>query len=151
MTLHSSEANSNVFTVSLLALITAVFYYPLLGAWFLGDDTQWMWFSAVNPLWKIFFDSDTYLYINDANFTPMLGLSFKIDWNLFHMNQWDTMFIPSSRCGHHLSCSTCLSGFSLDEPLPFSEACYLLSIRLPLQWSVVSRTATIWKACSGRS
>jgi len=86
MTLHSSEANSNVFTVSLLALITAVFYYPLLGAWFLGDDTQWMWFSAVNPLWKIFFDSDTYLYINDANFTPMLGLSFKVDWNLFHMN-----------------------------------------------------------------
>ncbi len=87
MTLHrSAERTESIFTSLLLAIVTALFYYPLLGAWFLGDDTQWMWFSAVNPLWKIFFDSDIYLYINDANFTPMLGLSFKVDWTLFHMN-----------------------------------------------------------------
>lgn len=87
MTHHSgAEKGERFLTAFLLALVTAIFYYPLLGAWFLGDDTQWMWFSAVNPLWKIFFDTDTYRYINDANFTPMLGLSFKVDWKLFHMN-----------------------------------------------------------------
>lgn len=72
--------------VFFIAVLIAFLYGPLANAWFLGDDTQWMWFSAVNPVWKIFFDSDTYLYINDANFTPMLGLSFKTDWFLFRMN-----------------------------------------------------------------
>lgn len=87
MTRHSGGGSRGGFlSAFLVALIIAIFYYPLLNAWFLGDDTQWMWFSAISPVWKIFFDSGTYLYINDANFTPMLGLSFKIDWKLFQMD-----------------------------------------------------------------
>src|SRR4030043_1287166 len=87
MTLHKgTERLKGLMPFFLMAVVIASFYSPLLDAWFLGDDTQWMWFSAVNPLWKIFFDSNTYLYINDANFTPMLGLSFKMDWSLFKMN-----------------------------------------------------------------
>jgi hypothetical protein len=69
-----------------MALLIVFLYGPLVNSWFLGDDTQWIWFSAINPLTKIFFDSGTYLYINDANFTPMLAMSFKLDWLLFHMN-----------------------------------------------------------------
>jgi hypothetical protein len=87
MTLHKgTERLKGLMPFFLMAVVIAFIYSPLLDAWFLGDDPQWMWFSAVNPLWKIFFDSSTYLYINDANFTPMLGLSFKMDWSLFKMN-----------------------------------------------------------------
>jgi len=87
MTLRKgTERLKGLMPFFLMAVVIASFYSHLLDAWFLGDDPQWMWFSAVNSLRKIFFDSSTYLYINDANFTPMLGLSFKMDWSLFKMN-----------------------------------------------------------------
>jgi hypothetical protein len=72
--------------LAILFFAVVFFYAPFLHSWFLMDDTQWMSFSAANSLRKIFFDSGTYLKITRDSFTPMLGLSFKLDWLLFKMN-----------------------------------------------------------------
>ncbi len=67
----------------LFGLIILFVYWPLRHAGFIIDDPQYVWFSATNPIMKILFDPSTYMYINPSNFTPLLGLTFKIDSYLF--------------------------------------------------------------------
>ncbi len=60
-------------------------YLPLLTGYFSADDISWIWFSATKSTGEIFFSPLEYRSISSNNFTPMLGLSFKIDWHLFGM------------------------------------------------------------------
>jgi hypothetical protein len=87
MKLITTDMLKRLFLPMVLFFAVVFFYAPFLHSWFLLDDTQWLSFSAANhPLWKIFFDSSTYLTITRDSFTPMLGLSFKLDWLLFKMD-----------------------------------------------------------------
>jgi hypothetical protein len=74
------------FFVVLFLFGIGAFYVPLLGAYFASDDIPWIWFSATKSAWQIFFVPEQYRAIIGSNFTPMLGLSYKIDWLLFGMD-----------------------------------------------------------------
>ena len=75
------------FSPYLIFGITILFlYWPLRHAGFIIDDPQYVWFSAGNSIYNIFSDPPTYMYINPSNFTPMLGLTFKIDSHFFKAN-----------------------------------------------------------------
>ena len=75
------------FSPYLILGTTVLFLHlPLSHAGFIIDDPQYVWFSARNSIYNIFFDPPTYMYINPSNFTPMLGLTFKIDSYFFKAN-----------------------------------------------------------------
>lgn len=63
-----------------------MFYDPLLDSYFFSDDIPWIWFSATKSVAQIFFSPEHSRAISGSNFTPMLGLSYKIDWLLFKMD-----------------------------------------------------------------
>lgn len=63
-------------------------YIPLLGSYFFADDTQAIWFAASKSVRQIFFDPDSYRGLSGSNFTPMVGVTFKIDWLLFKLDPW---------------------------------------------------------------
>lgn len=98
-----TDRPKDCFSILVLIFSIGYLYLPLLNAWYLGDDTQWMYFAATNPVFKILFDRETYLNISEANFTPMAALSFKVDWQLFRMNP----------VGYNVHCLLALLGSSL--------------------------------------
>jgi hypothetical protein len=73
----------------LLAAVVCAFsfvYLPLFGRiWFFNDDPLWIWTSATTNLKDICFSPEKYRQMSPF-FTPLLGISFKIDWMLFGMN-----------------------------------------------------------------
>ncbi|MDQ7788272.1 MAG: hypothetical protein RDU01_11775 [Thermodesulfovibrionales bacterium] len=75
--------------LSVLALYAlSALYIPLLGSYFFADDTQAIWFAASKSAGQIFFDPDNYRGLSGSNFTPMVGVTFKIDWLLFKLDPW---------------------------------------------------------------
>lgn len=97
----------------LFGLIILLFYWPLRRAGFIVDDPQYIWFSAKNPILKILFDPLTYMYLSPANFTPLLGLTFKIDSYLFkgdplgyNLHSFLSLFLTSSMLYMFLRCYT---------------------------------------------
>ncbi|GEM_PF-1856718 len=73
-----------VLTIIIL-LVVGSLYVPMLKNWFYSDDTFWIWTSATTKFYEIFFVPERYRAMA-SNFTPMLGVSFKIDWNFFGLN-----------------------------------------------------------------
>jgi hypothetical protein len=73
--------------LSLLAFLPLLFAlnYRLLTGWFMVDDTAMIFCSGFDTI-RLLFDKGTYLYFNQLFFTPLLPISFKIDWYLFKMN-----------------------------------------------------------------
>jgi len=53
--------------------------------WFFNDDFQWIWASATTSFNEIFLSPERYRTMGSF-LTPLLGVSFKIDWTLFGMN-----------------------------------------------------------------
>ncbi len=47
-----------------------------------------MWFSATKSVGEILFSPENYRAISGSNFTPLLGLSFKVDWLFFGMEPY---------------------------------------------------------------
>lgn len=70
-----------LFILAFYALWT--FYIPLLNNYFISDDYQCIWFGATKSIYQIFFSPENYRALSGSNFTPMVGVSFKIDWLLF--------------------------------------------------------------------
>lgn len=61
-------------------------YLPLVNKiWFFNDDPLWIWTSATTSVKDIFFSPEKYRQMSPF-FTPLLGVSFKIDWMIFGMN-----------------------------------------------------------------
>lgn len=58
---------------------------PFFGIWFLPDDFVSIYGSMQNPL-KLLFSRETYALFNRWFFTPLLPISFKLDWHLFRLN-----------------------------------------------------------------
>ncbi len=75
-----------LLVLAAVSVILWAFYIPLLNAYFMSDDTQWIWFSATKSVREILFSPEDFRAISSSNFTPLLGLSFKLDWHLFGMN-----------------------------------------------------------------
>jgi hypothetical protein len=68
----------------LLAIFStfSFFYFPMVNNWFFIDDLQWIW-SSSNARWKEIFFAPEVMRGMAPFFTPMLAVSFKIDWSLF--------------------------------------------------------------------
>jgi len=66
-------------------LILLIMNYRVMNTWFIIDDTGNIFCSSFDTF-KLLFDRGTYLYFNQLFFTPLLPISFKIDWLLFKMN-----------------------------------------------------------------
>jgi hypothetical protein len=97
----------------LFGLIILLFYWPLRRAGFIVDDPQYIWFSTKNSIYKILFDPLTYMYLSFANFTPLLGLTLKIDSYLFkgdplgyNLHSFLSLFLTSSMLYMFLRCYT---------------------------------------------
>jgi len=69
--------------------VVLFFYFltalPFFGIWFLPDDFVSIYGSMQNPL-KLLFSRENYALFNRWFFTPLLPISFKLDWHLFKLN-----------------------------------------------------------------
>ncbi|MEW6053887.1 MAG: hypothetical protein AB1552_08895 [Nitrospirota bacterium] len=68
--------------ILLASSVIGMLYVPLLSGYFSSDDMSWIWFAATKSVGEILFSPEDYRAIGSSNFTPMLGLSFKLDWIL---------------------------------------------------------------------
>lgn len=59
--------------------------YRFLNLWFTQDDTACI-YGSTQEISRIFFDRDTYLLFNRTFYTPLLPVSFKVDFLLFGLN-----------------------------------------------------------------
>ena len=82
--LTNVKSEEMFYRSSFLVLLT-VLNYRILHAWFIIDDTANIFCSSFGTL-QLLFDRDIYLYFNQMFFTPLLPVSFKLDWLLFKMN-----------------------------------------------------------------
>ena len=83
--MNSSFAKSNLIYIGLALFFHLLVALPFFGIWFLLDDFICMYGSMQNPL-KLLFSRETYALFNRWFFTPLLPLSFKLDWHLFRLN-----------------------------------------------------------------
>jgi len=74
-----------LFLTSLIFFAILYFYVPLLKVYYCSDDMQFIWLSATKTAVQLLFSPVHYRALSGANFTPLLGLSFKLDWTLFRM------------------------------------------------------------------
>ena len=129
--------------LSFLALLFAV-NYRLLAEWFMIDDTAMIFCSGFDTI-KLLFDKGTYLYFNQLFFTPLLPISFKIDWYLFQMNP----------AGYHLHnllaawlCCVLLYIFFRNYLTPFFGwlGVMLFAISLPVSFDIgwITRKHYLW-------
>ncbi len=75
----------DVFWAIILFLCLLMLSFRFLFLWFITDDTSCIYASTKDPL-KLFFDRDTYLLFNKMFYSPLLPLSFKLDFMLFRLN-----------------------------------------------------------------
>jgi len=70
-----------------LAIISAFafFYLPMVNNWFFIDDLQWIWASSTLHVKDLFFSPEI-MRSAAPFFTPMLGVSFMLDWLFFGLN-----------------------------------------------------------------
>lgn len=85
---HERRKNSLMllFQAIVFLLVVIFFYLPAISGYFSADDISWIWFAATKSAGEMFCSPLDYRAISSNNFTPMLGLSFKIDWRLFGMD-----------------------------------------------------------------
>ncbi|HUK13191.1 MAG TPA: glycosyltransferase family 39 protein [Thermoanaerobaculaceae bacterium] len=88
----------------LLAATTAAFgflYLPLTRLWLLADDPHWMWMASTTRWREILFDPERFRAMA-PNFTPMLGVVFKADWDLFGLDPagyvWHSLAVVLLAC-----------------------------------------------------
>jgi len=78
-------AKRDIFSLCSIFLILLVLNYRVINTWFIIDDTGNIFCSGFDTF-KLLFDRGTYLYLNQLFFTPLLPITFKIDWLLFKMD-----------------------------------------------------------------
>lgn len=76
---------TDFFYLSSILLILLIINYRVINTWFIVDDTANIFCSSFDTI-KLLFDRGTYLFFNQLFFTPLLPISFKLDWLLFKMN-----------------------------------------------------------------
>lgn len=62
-----------------------VLYVPLTHLGLLSDDAHWIW-TAASSDWREFFFVPERFHSMAPNFTPFLGVVFKVDWLIFKFN-----------------------------------------------------------------
>jgi len=128
---------------SFLILLT-VLNYRLLHIWFIVDDTANIFCSSFDTL-RLLFDRDTYLFSNQMFFTPLMPISFKVDWLLFKMDPF----------GYHLhnllaAFLCCIMFYKLLRiylPATFSwTGALLLACSLPVSFDIgwITRKQYLW-------
>lgn len=75
----------DVFCAVILFLCLLILSFRFLFLWFITDDTSCIYASTMHPM-KLFFDRDTYLLFNKMFYSPLLPLSFKLDFMFFGLN-----------------------------------------------------------------
>ncbi len=75
----------SVIAIGIISLIFWKFYLPLTDFWFFSDDTHWIYASSKRSFCEILFSPLKYRGLAN-NFTPLLGISIKLDWTLFKLN-----------------------------------------------------------------
>ncbi len=83
--LLSLKSKIELLYLSSILIFLVIINYRVLGTWFIVDDTANIFCSSFDTI-RLLFDRGTYLFFNQLFFTPLLPISFKLDWFLFKMN-----------------------------------------------------------------
>jgi len=127
-----------------ILFILIIINYEVLDTWFIIDDTANIFCSSFDTI-KLLFDRDTYLFFNQLFFTPLLPISFKIDWYLFRLN-------PIGYHLHNLIAAFlgCIFFYKIQRlylsPLFSWLGTILLSISLPITFDIgwITRKHYLW-------
>ncbi|NWF97587.1 MAG: hypothetical protein HXY52_01435 [Nitrospirae bacterium] len=132
-----------LYIASILIILITI-NFRILNTWFIIDDTANIFCSSFDTI-NLLFDKGTYLYFNQLFFTPLLPISFKLDWILFKMNP----------LGYHLinlfvAFLCCLMFYKLQRIYftPFASwiGTIVMSISLPMSFDIswVTRKHYLW-------
>ena len=77
----------DVVAILILAVLPWLFFRPLPSAgWWTGDDTAILYSIIRYGALKAFYDPYVWHHLSITNYTPMVNLSYKLDYMLFGMN-----------------------------------------------------------------
>jgi hypothetical protein len=86
--MKGAKKEKTLLVAPLLVIALAIiwiFYIPLINNYFITDDIACIWFAATKSCGQILFSPEEYRGFSGSNFTPLVLLSFKIDWLLSGM------------------------------------------------------------------
>jgi hypothetical protein len=83
--ISSLKSKIELLYLSLILIFLVIINYRVLDTWFIVDDTANIFCSSFDTI-RLLFDRGTYLFSNQLFFTPLLPISFKVDWLLFKLN-----------------------------------------------------------------
>jgi hypothetical protein len=140
---YSTDRKEILYQGSFLVILV-VLNYRLFHTWFIVDDTANIFCSSFDTL-RLLFDRYTYLYSNQMFFTPLMPISFKVDWLLFKMDPF----------GYHLhnllaAFLCCIMFYKLLRiylPAAFSWiGALLLACSLPVSFDIgwITRKQYLW-------
>ncbi len=72
-----------IVTISLGFLLCLLYYHPFMHNFWLFDDPFILRCAVEHPWWAYFFDPQTWNFFSSAHFTPMVVLSYALDYRLF--------------------------------------------------------------------
>jgi len=75
----------NALYALVLLLTLFCFSYKFLPLWFIFDDMMILR-GSLNSIWGLLFDQETYLTAFKLFYTPLLFVSFRLDWILFELS-----------------------------------------------------------------
>ena len=81
----SLKSKTELLYLSSILIFLVIINYRVLDTWFIVDDTANIFCSSFDTI-RLLFDRETYLFFNQLFFTPLLPISFKVDWLLFKLN-----------------------------------------------------------------
>jgi hypothetical protein len=138
------KSKEDISYLFLILLLLIIINFRVLNTWFMIDDTANIFCSNFSTL-KLLFDKYTYLYSNQLFFTPLLPISFKLDWLFFKMNPF----------GYHIInllvaylCCLLFYKFQRIYFMPFSSwvGTVFLAISLPMSFDIgwITRKHYLW-------
>lgn len=83
-TIFNEKILKGLFLLTIASALTFL-YLPMVNNWFFIDDLQWIWTSSTLQVTDLFFSPEV-MRSAAPFFTPMLGVSFMLDWLLFGLN-----------------------------------------------------------------
>jgi hypothetical protein len=73
----------SIASISLGCFLFLLYHHPFVHNFWLFDDPFILRYAAEHPAWSYFFDPQTWNLFSSAHFTPMVVLSYSLDYHLF--------------------------------------------------------------------
>lgn len=146
----------SIFSISLGALLCLLYHHPFVHNFWLFDDPFILRYAAEHPAWAYLFDPQVWNLFSSANFTPMVVLSYALDYHLFGLSPkwfylhsllslWVLCILIYLLLRRHIPIWAALFGvlfFILSKP--FTTATEILMLRHYIEGAVFSSLAALF-------